>query len=368
MASSQILDGYWGNLKPEHKKAIEDVRAKLVNLPARYTDQLVLRFLRARGFDVPKAVEMLQNDVKWRAEWGVDEILETFKSNKYFKALTDYWPGGVYGFDKQNMPVYVERIGAVDPKSLLKQVPEDDLTKFHIYMMELTEHKMREAGKNLDLAVVDQGILYVQDLGQVSMKHMFPGGLSVVKNLTQLDQDHYPELLRRSILIHSPSIFGVLWKVISPWIDPRTVAKIEVLGSDYVAEFEKEGLNKNSMAPVATKGGMFGDVSEDATQVVVAAMDKFEHPVVIEKEESIIAWHFRTEDYNIGFSVFYENEKGQRKEMVTYTKYECHAEPVQNHFVAVLKGKYVLHWDNSFSFMRKKVLKYEVVVREPNAN
>ena len=40
----------------------------------RYDDQTLLRFLRARKFDLPKAKIMWEANEQWRREFGADEI------------------------------------------------------------------------------------------------------------------------------------------------------------------------------------------------------------------------------------------------------------------------------------------------------
>ena len=40
----------------------------------RFDDMTLLRFLRARKFDLPKATLMWQNNEKWRKDFGADDI------------------------------------------------------------------------------------------------------------------------------------------------------------------------------------------------------------------------------------------------------------------------------------------------------
>lgn len=40
----------------------------------RYDDKTLLRFLRARKFDLPKSKLMWENNEKWRKDFGTDEI------------------------------------------------------------------------------------------------------------------------------------------------------------------------------------------------------------------------------------------------------------------------------------------------------
>jgi len=51
-----------------------------------YDDAYLLRFLRARKFDLTKALQMWSNFYKWRQENKVDDInvfyLQLFRSNK----------------------------------------------------------------------------------------------------------------------------------------------------------------------------------------------------------------------------------------------------------------------------------------------
>ena len=47
----------------------------------------------------------------------------------------------MHGLTKDGWPVYVERIGAVDAKGVMKNVPEKDLLLFHIFVVERDEKR-----------------------------------------------------------------------------------------------------------------------------------------------------------------------------------------------------------------------------------
>lgn len=76
----QIPPGRLGNLTPEQQKVLDHFRESLqameVFVPERHNDATLLRFLRARKFDLPRAIEMMVAAEKWRKEYGVDEIVK----------------------------------------------------------------------------------------------------------------------------------------------------------------------------------------------------------------------------------------------------------------------------------------------------
>lgn len=58
-------------------------------------------------------------------------------------------------------------------------------------------------------------------------------GTTIVSTFSEI----YPERLGRVILLDAPTVFGMLYGALKPFIDPRTAAKIEwVSGNDAVKE------------------------------------------------------------------------------------------------------------------------------------
>jgi len=78
---------------------------------------------------------------------------------------------------------------------------------------------------------------------------------SYVKQASAISQNYYPERLGRLYLINAPWGFSGVFNVVKGWLDPVTVEKIHVLGSNY----QKELL---SQVPAENLPKMFGGVCE----------------------------------------------------------------------------------------------------------
>lgn len=180
-------------------------------------DNLLLRFLRARKWDVGKALGMMAKTFHWRvfdgtvAEtelWGEagalrdgdDEFLLQFRSKKCF----------IHGNDKEGRPVVHARPVNHNPKLQTQATVE----KFTVHICETTRLMLHDP---VDSATV---VFDMKGFGLSNMDY------NAVKFVIQCFEAHYPECLGVLLVHRAPWVFSGIWKIIRPWLDPVIAQKI----------------------------------------------------------------------------------------------------------------------------------------------
>ena len=65
----------------------------------------------------------------------------------------------------------------------------------------------------------------------MGLSHLTGAVRQMMKKITSVDQDNYPEMLGKTCIINAPGAFKMIWSGVQGMIEPRTRAKIEV-GAD----------------------------------------------------------------------------------------------------------------------------------------
>ena len=196
-----------------------------------FDDYYLLKFCRARKFDVEKVVIMFKNFLKWRKESHVDDIDRVFKFTEKMDVKRLY-PHGYHKVDKKGRPIYIELISQVKLKELFKVISVERLTDYYIQEY---EHLMKmrfpacskQMGKRIDQSFT------ILDVKGVGVTDLFGETKKFLEIAMSLGQDYYPENMGVMFIVNAGGFFGFIWSFVKKFLDPKTAEKIQVKGSEY---------------------------------------------------------------------------------------------------------------------------------------
>lgn len=320
------IQRFLGKLSPKEENQLIKLRKKLsaTHQGKMPNDAHLLRFLRARDFNLDKSYEMLCESLAWRRHHNIDKIHEIWQPPD---PLLNYYCGGWHNTDKEGRPLYILRLGSMDVKGLLKAVGEDGFLK-HVVSINEEGLKMTEGlTKNTGHPV--SSWTCVCDLEGLSMRHLWRPGIKALLKVIEVVECNYPETMGRLLIVRAPRVFGVLWTLVSPFIDENTRNKFLIYGgndyqdpgglTDYIAAeyipdflggpYEcniKEGglVPKSLYRSLEFSEGEESWSSEIYQTTHVSKGSPHEVLVTIKESQSVITWDFDVMKGDVQFTVF----------------------------------------------------------------
>ncbi|KAL1981715.1 hypothetical protein VTN96DRAFT_2272 [Rasamsonia emersonii] len=259
-AGTAWLAGHLHHLTPEQEAKLAEFKTvceqkgyykpEKDGQPASHDDATLLRFLRARKFDVNGAFNQFKDTEEWRKNNNIESLYENIDVESYEESRRMYpqWTGRrdrrgipVYVFvvkhlNSKNMAEYTSKVSSSAPADTHKssKVPPRLLRLFALYenmlrfVLPLCSKLPRP---NPETPIVTS--TNIVDISGVGLRQ-FWNLRSHMQDASVLATAHYPETLDRIFIIGAPSFFPTVWGWIKRWFDPVTVSKIFILSDKEV--------------------------------------------------------------------------------------------------------------------------------------
>ena len=228
--------GFYDQLNQTQFDALQKWKSTLLSenvLPNfdNYDDLFLLRFLRARKFDLEKTMEMFKKFLKWRIDMKVEEINQSYELENLIQ-IKKLYPHGYHRTDKIGRPIYIELYDKTDVNELFKITTDDKMIKYYIKQYERQIKYIFPACSAVVKRPVEQSCT-ILDANGIGITSLFGPIKGFVKLASDIGQDYYPEMLGKMTIVNVGFLFRAVWSLVKGFIDPKTQSKINLLKSTY---------------------------------------------------------------------------------------------------------------------------------------
>lgn len=222
------MEDFRRQLTDEETEALAAFRAADPELTGAWNDAFLMRFLWARKLEVERAVELLQNHMKWRQEWNIED-LSMASVEAYFRQGSTFWAPGNY--TKQGYSVSYILLNKFD-KAALGQLGMRGVLHASYYALDLSlDH---------DIEVGRKGTVIVEDFSGASfmdLMSMMKGGDLDMKKMMDSMQNHLPSRMGGIIILNAPWYIRALTAIAKPLLKPKLRKKIHMCSVSDLSEF-----------------------------------------------------------------------------------------------------------------------------------
>ena len=257
----------------EDTKALAELRATIGDrlssvpqFPEVVGDRKLLRFLRGHDYNVPKVAALYCQFLDWRREHRVDEFRENivrggmnhptkFPNGEKILSLIPQVVLAHEVSDTFGCPLMIDQY-CFSPSAVMEQITLEEYLTFVIYSLEyraLILEQLSEEAERKKISSIKEGTMpggepygtilhacVIRDLRGVGLEHFCATGAEIISLMIKMSADNYPEFMRRCFIINAPFIFSTAWYFIRNLLAPRSIAKIIVLGEDYMGTVSHE--------------------------------------------------------------------------------------------------------------------------------
>ncbi|KAG8383931.1 hypothetical protein BUALT_Bualt04G0065300 [Buddleja alternifolia] len=265
------------------------------------TDVILLKFLRARDFKVKDAFNMMKNTIRWRREFGIDQLVEEeddLGCDELERAVF------MHGYSKEGHPVCYNVYGEFKNKELYQKMFSDEekrmkFLKWRILFLEKSIRKLLDFSPAAGVST----IVHVNDLKNSPGPNRWELRQATNQAL-HLFQDNYPEFVAKQVFINVPWWYLALSKMISPFLTQRTKSKFVVAGpsgsTETLLKYICAEQIPTQIGGLSKDGGDF-ERDDCVTEIMVKPSGKHIVEFPVTQEECIVRWEARVVGWEVSY-------------------------------------------------------------------
>uniref|UniRef100_UPI0037E8310B alpha-tocopherol transfer protein n=1 Tax=Semicossyphus pulcher TaxID=241346 RepID=UPI0037E8310B len=183
-----------------------------------FSDDFLLKFLRARDFDVELSLKLFLNYHRWRRE--SPEISTCLSPSSVLDLLHTSYHAVLPQRDHTGSRVLIYRIGQWNPK---------DWSAFQVFRISLMTSEIIA----METETQRRGLKAIFDLQGWSLGHALQVNPSIARKISSVLSDSFPLKVRGIHLVNEPMFFRPVFAMIRPFLPDKIKQRIHMHGSDF---------------------------------------------------------------------------------------------------------------------------------------
>lgn len=235
------MDALDASIVSFEQQPLDTLRIELKNEPAFMgssmpkDDHTLTRFLKARGYNASQAKQMILDCVHWRRtveDVGIEELYRRIDPYDFpwREEVFESWPMGFHKTDRFGRPVNIQSFGAMNAKRLYRHITPEEHWRTVLVNVESLGAEVFPAASAAAGRPIRQALVII-DLKGFGLAQ-FWALKSIARRSFEISQSFFPETMGQMLVINAPTSFTAIWSIVKPWLSPRTLDKISVLGAN----------------------------------------------------------------------------------------------------------------------------------------